>query len=482
MNIYEDTIVITKPQRRWLRHLGCGLKILLISALMMLISALGTWAWHHRQITQRLDEALADLDHSDPGWRLEDIEAGREEVPEQDNSARVVMAVARLLPRNWLPEELGNLLTHLEPEKQLNPADVARLTQELDSVRPALDEARKLAKMPRGRHRIVYQRNVLNTLLQDQAEVRRIVWLLVCDAMRYDQNGDTANAMISCRAALNAARSLGDEPLAVSQLIRTAAVISVCQAAERTLAQAEPASKDLEAFAHLFDSEDSFPDLFITACGERACAHALFDAIESGDVSVAELADGRPGWHERLFGFLYHDNVRAEHPTMLALMTRWDAIARLPMPEQAAAERRFNREIRALPETAILTRSLLPALTILGETSRRKHAYLRCTNAAFAAESYRRKFGAWPVTIDKLCPNYLSAVPVDPFDGWPLRYHRIEDGLLIYSVGRDAVDNNGTLERENPMQPGVDIGVRLWDAAKRRQPPRPKPLLEEQPR
>ena len=46
---------------------------------------------------------------------------------------------------------------------------------------------------------------------------------------------------------------------------------------------------------------------------------------------------------------------------------------------------------------------------------------------------------------------------------------------MIYSVGNDAVDNGGNLDREHPIQPGVDVGYRLWNVSKRRQPPRPKP-------
>jgi hypothetical protein len=479
VDTYEESLAIPKPRRRWLKRVGCGLLVVLVPALILLTLAIPNWVWRHHVVQQRLDEALADLDRADPGWRLEDVEAGRQQVPEEENSARIVSAAAQQLPRDWQSNELGDLLAHLAPEEQLFPADFARLEQELDRVRPALDEARKLANMPRGRHRLSYQRNILNTLLKDQAEARRIVWLLVCDAMRYDQKGDIVNAMISCRAAFNAARSLGDEPLALSQLIRNAAVISVCRAIERALAQGEPAPEDLVALAPLFVIEDAFPDLLITARGERAGDQALFDAIESGDVSMAELADGRPGWHERLFGFFYRENVRAEHPTMLALMSKWVAIARLPMPEQADAEQRFNREINALPEAAILTRLLLPHLTKLGEASRRKHAYLRCTIVAFAAEQFRRKHGTWPDTIDKLYPNYLSDGLEDPFDGVELRYRLTEDGLVIYSVGQDKTDNNGNLDREHLNQSGVDIGVRLWDVAKRRQPPQPKPRDEE---
>jgi hypothetical protein len=69
----------------------------------------------------------------------------------------------------------------------------------------------------------------------------------------------------------------------------------------------------------------------------------------------------------------------------------------------------------------------------------------------------------------------LAAVPLDPFDGEPLRYRRFEDGIVIYSTSSDGVDNNGNLDREHPDQPGVDVGCRLWNVAKRRQPPRPKP-------
>ncbi len=481
VDAYEESIVVAKPRRRWLKRVGCALLILLVPVLTLLIWRIPIWVWRHHVLQQELNEALAALDHSDPGWRLEAIEASRQQIPDEENSARIIAAAAQQLPIDWQSKELGELLTHLAPEEQLSPADFAQLTQELDQVRPALEEARKLATMPSGRHRLSYERNVLNTLLKDQAEARRLVWLLVCDAMRYDQMGDMANALISCRAAFNAARSLGDEPLAVSQMLRSSSVISVCQAVERALAQGEPAREDLIRFAPLLESEDAFPDLLITARGERAGAQALFDAIESVEVSMAELADRRPDWQERLLGFFYRENVRAEHPTMLALMSKWVAIARLPMPEQADAEQRFNREINSLPETAILTRLLLPNLTKLGETSRRKHAYLRCLYVALAAEGYRREKLVWPDTLDQLCPKYLPEIPLDPFDGLLVRYLRWQDGVLVYCVGQDARDNSGNLDPENRDQPGADIGIRLWDMAKRRQPSRPNRRAEPRP-
>src|SRR5262245_58856806 len=50
---------------------------------------------------ERLEAVVEELDRSDPTWRLEQMEAAREQLPEGENSARVVMAVSRMLPKSW---------------------------------------------------------------------------------------------------------------------------------------------------------------------------------------------------------------------------------------------------------------------------------------------------------------------------------------------------------------------------------------------
>jgi hypothetical protein len=330
--------------------------------------------------------------------------------------------------------------------------------------------------MPRGRHHIAYQRNVMSTRLDDQQSSRQVMHLLLCDALQCDQRQDMKGALTSCQAALNTARSLGDEPLSISQLVRIAGAVLACQGVERALAQGEPAAEDLTAMQKLLTDEEAFPDLPIVAQGERAFWHEFFEAMENGDVPIAELSNGRPGWNEHLFGFVYRDNIRDQHPTMLAMLSRWIAIAQLPMPEQTEAERQFDQEVRELRGSAMLAALPLGATSKLGDASRRKHAYLRCMTAAIAAECYRQANKRWPASLDKLCPLYLATVPRDPFDGEPLRYLHVEEGVVIYSVSSDGVDNHANLDPAHANQPGVDIGFRLWDVAKRRQPPRPKPL------
>jgi hypothetical protein len=490
VTISEESFTSSKPRRLWLRWLK-RLGMVLLPALALVAFRQG---WLHPEAIKKFRETLAEMDRAEPGWRLADIEAARQQVPEEENSARVVVAAGKLLPRGWPPREFEDLFSDLAQNQQFDPPSFARLNQELENLRPALEEARKVAAMPRGRHRIQYQPLFWETLLPDQSEVRRIAHLLSCDALRQAQQRDMKAALVSGRASLNAARSLGDEPAALSQFIRSSCVINTCFDLVRLLAQGEPPSDDLASIQHSLHDEDAFPDMLVATRGERASVHASFDAIENGEVPMSKLdafvngegpmskpEGSQSSVKDYVFGWSARERYREAHPSMLAVMNRYVTIAQLPMPKQAAAEREVYQQLCGLKGSSPLAVLFIPALQKVFDTSRRKHAYLRCTVAALAAERYRQKHQKWPDSLDKLRPPFLADVPLDPFDGEQLRSRRVEDGVVIYSVSSDRTDNNGNLDRAHPDQPGVDIGVRLWDVAKRRQPPRPKPDHERQP-
>ena len=94
--------------------------------------------------------------------------------------------------------------------------------------------------------------------------------------------------------------------------------------------------------------------------------------------------------------------------------------------------------------------------------------------AALAAERYRLAHDRWPESLDVLVKTgFLDAVPMDPYDGKPVKIKRTADGLIVYSVGPDKIDNEGFINRDNPLAPGADLGFRLWDVSRRRQAPNP---------
>ena len=62
---------------------------------------------------------------------------------------------------------------------------------------------------------------------------------------------------------------------------------------------------------------------------------------------------------------------------------------------------------------------------------------------AIALELYHRREGKWPARLQQLVPGLLPRVPLDQFDGKPLRYRLIEGRPIVYSVGPDRRDDGG---------------------------------------
>ncbi|QYK49048.1 MAG: hypothetical protein KF838_04160 [Phycisphaeraceae bacterium] len=68
-----------------------------------------------------------------------------------------------------------------------------------------------------------------------------------------------------------------------------------------------------------------------------------------------------------------------------------------------------------------------------------------------ALELFRDGNGTYPDALDELTPMYIERLPLDPFDGRPLKYLRIDPTLdgagrayLLYSVGADGQDDFGS--------------------------------------
>jgi len=63
--------------------------------------------------------------------------------------------------------------------------------------------------------------------------------------------------------------------------------------------------------------------------------------------------------------------------------------------------------------------------------------------AALAIARFQAKSGRLPKDLAALVPEYLVAVPLDPFDGKPIKYKQSDRGVVVYSIGADMVDDGG---------------------------------------
>ncbi len=78
------------------------------------------------------------------------------------------------------------------------------------------------------------------------------------------------------------------------------------------------------------------------------------------------------------------------------------------------------------------------------ESSRmRQQAKTRLLICELAIHRYRLDHGSGPRTLGELTPDYLPAVPRDPFAVGPLKYRPDGSGHLLWSVGPDGRDDGG---------------------------------------
>jgi hypothetical protein len=454
---------------------------ILFAAVMLAIVCLLVGALIPRQIGNSDYRALlAKLAETDPNWRTGPLDEEREDIPPAKNSAIVIGETLSLLPRGWPTENHYKLFEDVPLRELFGPLTLAAIQKELDSVEKAVLSARRLADMPKGRHRLELKENPFLTLLEDQQNARRVASLLRDDAWRLACEKDVSGALRSVRGILNAGRSLGDEPFLISQLIRIACVSIACQMAERALSLGEADDESLSKLEELLKLEEEHPTLLIGLRGERALYFSAFDQIATGRIKPHEFfSPNELSWQERLFGISSSD-VRRQQGLWLRLMTDYVDTAKLPAHERPVKEQAMMKELSTLPKEARLVRALLPALEKMSEATRRKDALVRCLRVAIAVERFRIKYKGWPDSLT----DVTRKVPLDPYSGTPLRYIRTEQGVCIYSIGKDLVDNGGDLGDRNLGKPNIDFGCFLWESENRRVPvgllpvPKAEPIPE----
>ena len=436
-----------------------------------------------------LEKISADLDRTDPRWRLEDIEADRQQVAADKNSANSVVAAHRLLPKNW-----GQSIDDLEwppPPICFRLDQLQKLEGELKPSAAALQVALKLKDQAVGRYRIEYAPDFLSTLTQHHQDARSICWLLYVNSSLLLQRKDMENAWITNRALLNAGRSLGDEPFLLSMLLRMQLEEMAVRSLERALAQGTFPLAQLEERQKEFEKEMTVPFLFIGIRGERGGADCLLTNIEVGNINLLPWLENILAIQRReetlwdaIQNFFSFSMVLRSHVTWLDLETKLVEAAKLCPTERAKASKEVQSSLAAAisqyrnRKHSLIT--LFPATDKVMQTEQRLDTKLACAVAALAAERFRLQKNRWPETLEELVQaGCLKKVPIDLFDGKPLRFRRTKDGLVIYSIGPEGKYDGKALDNlRNINESVIRVEFRLWDVAHRRQPPLPAKAKE----
>jgi hypothetical protein len=466
-----------------------------VPELLALAGGFGTGAYFGKVVDRRLTEATGAADRDDPNWRIDDLLAHRESIPDEENSALVVTAALEGLPENW---PAGRRIVPGQPAPPASPVvkaldrlhatpDNARLDDqtaevlrnELELYDESVQLARSVADHARGQHELELGPTLYDTSLAETQAARSLARLLEADAAIRAHDGNADGALDSCRAILGVGRSIGDEPFAISMLVRVAIGVTATKSTRRVLAQGEPSDESLRQMQGLLIDELSQPLELLAMRGERAMLVEVIRRVAAGELSISELSQSRPNpnpaglrYAIAPWGKLMFDNQQA---VGLELMNEAVAIARQPVAARAPLWKAWGAELNRLRRTpffaytSVIPMLMMPALSSASDALTRYAGELGSTAILIATERHRRKSGAWPPAIEAIDASILSSAPNDPYAGRPYRMKREEDRILVYSVGPNGSDEDGEYD---PKQWGKgvadDVGGSLWEAPSRR--------------
>lgn len=290
-------------------------------------------------------------------------------------------------------------------------------------------------------------RDGVETLLPHVQNLRSSLRLLTLEAHIRARNADAAGAIESLRGQFAVGRTLDGDPLLVSFLVRLAVDGGAVDNASQLLPGIEPTREQLLAIQDDLRRTDYHAELENALIGERvfglsffgnsnltglgAIQTKLLDISATGskvkfiDMMGEAMATSRRPWQEGMFNEPW--------------LANWNPNSMNPIDQMYSV--------------------LIPELDRCFLAGGRQEASRLSLDAAIAAELYRRDHGKLPESLEDLVPDYLAAVPKDPFNGELLRYVVNENDFVIYGLGEDLNDDSGSVE-EQPSGYPLDVGVR----------------------
>ena len=269
--------------------------------------------------------------------------------------------------------------------------------------------------------------------------VRSCVFLLYTSAVYHAHRGET-NVVVTCVGdGLRLSDSMRREPGTTSYSMGIASRACALNGLERALNVTTFTDRQLIELGELLAASEATLDLKRAMITERCFAIETIRDVGRQKRPARELIQ----WVDKTL--LRVPGIRGRGlPDTLDYMEDCIEAADLPVAQRRERFQEIQKSLYQLSFIHSLVQVCAPRFTgRIFELDTRIRAHISLARTALAIERYRLATGKMPERLEELVPQHIKEVPIDPFDGQPIRYKREEPGYRLYSVLDDGQDNGG---------------------------------------
>jgi hypothetical protein len=428
---------------KFILWLLCGLALLVISFIVWRVN-----------LAHDVDAKLQAIRAAGLPTNGKELNAYYPAVPDNENAALVMIQAFELM-RNY-PDDRSNEVAsfNIPPRGQsLSTEQKKLLSDYVEMNTDALAKASEAIKLSQSRYPIDFSAGV-ETEFPHLMPLKNLVKAAEFKALLELESGHLTNADIAIKNILGIANTLDNEPEMMSWLVRNTSIGRATTMLERRLNADVLTDQELNEFSAGLASVEGTNLLKRAVIALRANRIPYFrmtwSQLRQINEANGDSTDGMPDSERQPFLFWVSGWHDCDLRFFLKIMNTNVAVTGLPPPQNIIAYRNFDFEKIAKTIKRYhfnLSAMFLPELSSSVRVENKGFAQIRSATAALAVEHFRLAHGQLPENMNELVPQFLPTVPSDPFDGAPLRYHRLAKGYVIYSVGRDGHDDGG---REKP--------------------------------
>lgn len=434
-----------------------------------------------RASTQSLEAALAETDRRDPSWRWNALQASLPDVPDSENLFLQIPKVKGLLAGLRLrPSGNGVLFDEEMPPNQLYDDDeIAELFTHQKNHAPAIAIARNLEKYPQARARFSLAGNPFNLPIRHPPDIREVTTLMAFEVEKLCIENRPGEALIFIRGMMNCSEAMSDDLFFLSHLMRNSCRNLTCRTIQRLLGLTEP-GRELATLVEPLRRAATSKPLRMGFRGERAMSDLQFEYFATQPdyvrYQVADLTSGGRPSEELMSLRAYRPFFDEDRAASLRVYQRLIDSFDLPMHEQRKGVDELVQQStrRETPMTNMMVGSTVRLIA----SEQRNLALLECTRVAIACELFRQRSKRWPKSLEEIPKEFLSEIPLDPYDGKPLRYRILPESIRVYTIGDDGLEDEERTEGQ--VHPSRNLWrIEVWNPEKRRlpgPPSEPEPL------